>query len=162
MYPKSSRNARGLAERTSCSSRAQTQFLRSLSVHSPFDLRSTLVRYSLYICSTFVFSPFQNGKQTAKNGKKRRANDSEAKKKRISSELAANVQRISSKLAANLRRISGKGRTNKTFMSKDSFLNCRRVSSYFVLLQTDEVVVAGAKTNLFRIAQSGLPIGIRM
>ena len=36
---------------TSCSSRAQTQFLRSLSVHSPFDLRSSS-----------VFSPFSNGK----------------------------------------------------------------------------------------------------
>ena len=47
-------------------------------------------------------------------------------------------------------------------MSKDSFLNCRRVSSYFVLLQANEVVVAGAKTNLFGIAQSGLPIGIRV
>ena len=74
----------------SCSSRAQTQFLRSLSVHSPFDLRSTLALHSFYICSTFVFSPFHNGKQTEKNGKKRRANDSEAKKKRISSKLIAN------------------------------------------------------------------------
>ena len=47
-------------------------------------------------------------------------------------------------------------------MSKDSFLNCRRVSSYFVLLQTDEVVMAGAETDFFGIAQSGLPIGIRV
>ena len=67
-----------------------------------------------------------------------------------------------SELAANLWQICGNGRTNKTFMSKDSFLNCRRVSSYFVLLQANEVVVAGAKTNLFGIAQSGLPIGIRV
>ena len=42
--------------------RAQTQFLRSTSVLSPFDLRSTLVRSPFFLRSSSVFSPFSNGK----------------------------------------------------------------------------------------------------
>ena len=53
------------------------------SVPPPFILRSTLVRYSLYICSTFVFSPFHNEKQTENNGKI-------TESKRLRSEAEAN------------------------------------------------------------------------
>ena len=62
----------------------------SFSVPPPFILRSISVLLSFDIRSTFVFSPFHNGKQTEKNGKKRRANESEAKKKRRSSKITAN------------------------------------------------------------------------
>ena len=132
-------------------SRTYKLFVTGPDTVSPFHLRSFSVRSPFYSRSTFVvhlfYIRFFSVPQRKTNGKKRKKTES----KRIRSEEEANLQRT-----------CGNGRTNKTFMSKDSFLNCRRVSSYFVLLQTDEVVMAGTKTNLFGIAQSGLPIGIRM
>ena len=80
------------------SSRARHSFsvpppfiFRSFSVQSPFYSRSIFVLHSFVLR---YFSVPQR-KQTGNNGKKRRANDSEAMKKQRSSKLAANLQRTS-------------------------------------------------------------------
>ena len=75
---------------TSCSSRAQTQFLRSTSVHSPFDLRSTLALHSFFLRSTTE----NKRKKTEKNGE-------QTNPKRRRSEEAANLRRIYSEFTAN-------------------------------------------------------------